>query len=59
MTLKYASDTVLPGFIFDLFEKTKEELCALSYEPDKTTVIIDELRSNIISWFAYHVTDRQ
>jgi hypothetical protein len=59
MIVTYTSETVLPSFIYDSFEKTKKELCALSLEPDKTILLIDELRRQIITWFAYHVTENK
>jgi hypothetical protein len=59
MIITYASETVLPSYIYDLFEDSKKEICALSLEPDKTILSIDELRRQIITWFAYHVTDNK
>jgi hypothetical protein len=57
MIVTYASETVLPSSIHDFFEDAKKELCALSFESDKTILCIDELRRQITIWFSYHVTE--
>jgi hypothetical protein len=56
MTITYTSETLLPSCINDFFKKSKNELCDLSREPDKTILIVDELKRQIIVWLAYHKT---
>jgi hypothetical protein len=56
MTMAYESDTLLSECIADFFEQSKNDLCELSREPDKSVLIIDELRRQIITWLAYHQT---
>jgi hypothetical protein len=58
VTIRYASDTLLPSSLDDFFEESKKELCALSLEPDKIILVIDELRRQIITWFAYHLVEK-
>jgi hypothetical protein len=59
MIVTYASETLLPSCIYDFFEDTKKELCALSLEPDKTILYVDELRRQITTWFAFHATENK
>jgi hypothetical protein len=56
MKITYASETILPPILNDFFEQAKEELCALSHEPDKTFLLVDDLRNQIVTWLAYHQT---
>jgi hypothetical protein len=54
MTITYKSDGLLPQCIDDFLEQCKKGICALSREPDKSVLIIDELRRQIVIWLAYH-----
>jgi hypothetical protein len=55
-TLKYYSETLLPAIVENSFDQIEKELCALSLEPDKTVLLVGELRRSITTWLAYHVT---
>ena len=54
-TIRYYSETLLPAIVSDSFDQIEKELCTLSLEPDKTVLLVDELKCSITSWLAYHV----
>jgi hypothetical protein len=55
-TIKYYSEDLLPAMVSDSFKWIEQELCALSLDPDKTVLLVGELRRSITTWLAYHVT---
>jgi hypothetical protein len=48
----YESNGFLPDEIDTIFKVGKNDLCHLSREPDKTLIIVDEMRRMVINWFA-------
>jgi hypothetical protein len=54
ITINYRSDTLLPAGITDILEKTKERLLKLSAEPDKTIILFDVMRKELINWIDSH-----
>jgi hypothetical protein len=53
-TIKYYSATLLPAIVRDSFDQIEKELCELSLEPDKTVLLVGELRHSVTNWLAYH-----
>jgi hypothetical protein len=52
VTIKYRSDTLLPTEITDALEKGKERLLDLSREPDKSLILFDVMRKELLNWFS-------